>query len=426
MAAGALDCEAVVIGAGQGGLAVSRFLTRFGIGHVVLERASIASSWRDRRWDSFCTVTPNWSIALPGAAYAGDDPDGFLARDELVRHFERWAGSFGAPVRSGVEAYAVRRARDGFEVETDAGRWRARHVVVATGTYQAPHIPAVAERLPPRLKQLAADEYKRPDMLPPGGVMVVGAGQTGCQIAEELREAGRDVWLSVGRAGRLPRRWRGRDCIAWQRDMGYLDRTPDMLESPEMRFRADPHLTGRNGGYTLSLHDFHRRGIRLLGRLTGCEGEHARLDGELHAEMRFADAFADRITAEFDRHIAEHGIDAPPPSAEELAGGPPEDGTMPEVLRELDLAGAGVASVVWAAGYRHDFSWIEAPVLDEAGYPVAPGGVSACPGLYFAGLNWMTWRKSGILYGVGEDARRVARHLAGRCRAYSGSGLMRG
>ena len=411
MAARAPRHEAVIVGAGQGGLAVSRFLSGLGIEHVVLERSGIAASWRERRWDSFCTVTPNWSIALPGAEYAGGDPDGFLARDDLVGHFERWARSFGAPVRCGVEVRAVRRSGDGFDVETSDGRYRARNAVVATGTYQAPHIPPVAERLPRRVKQLAADDYKRPDMLPPGAVLVVGAGQTGCQIAEELHEAGRDVWLCVGRSGRLPRRWRGRDCIAWQRDMGYLDRTPDMLDGAGARFRADPHLTGRNGGYTLSLHDFHRRGIRLLGRLTGCAGERARFDGELHAGMRFADEFSDRIVEQFERHIAARGIEAPPPSAEELAGGPPGDGAMPEILQELDLAGADIASVVWAAGYRYDFSWVDAPVFDGAGYPVAPGGVSACPGLYFVGLNWMTRRKSGILYGVGEDARSVARHL---------------
>ena len=248
MAADGPRFDAVIVGAGQGGLAVSYFLREFGIGHVVLERSSIASSWRERRWDSFCTVTPNWSIALPGAEYAGGDPDGFLSRDELVRHFERWAESFGAPVRCGVEVRRVRPAEGGFEVETSEGACAARNVVVATGTYQAPNIPAVSARLPRRIQQLAADEYKRPGMLAPGGVMVVGAGQTGCQIAEELHEAGREVWLCVGRAGRLPRRWRGRDCIAWQRDMGYLDRTPDMLDSAEARFRADPHLTGRNGG----------------------------------------------------------------------------------------------------------------------------------------------------------------------------------
>ena len=415
--------EVVVIGAGQGGLAVSWYLTRLGIEHVVLERSSIASSWRKHRWDSFCTVTPNWSIRLPGAEYTGDDPDGFLSRDTLVRHFEAWAHSFGAPVRCGVTARAVRRdeAGDGFEVATDAGTYRARNVVVATSTYQHPHVPAVAEQLPPRVRQITAHDYKHPGMLPPGAVMVVGSGQTGCQIAEELHGAGREVFLCVGRAGRLPRRWRGRDCIEWQRDMGYLDRTPDMLDRPEDRFRGDPHLTGRNGGYTLSLHDFHRRGIRLLGRLVGCEGERARLDGELHAEMRFADAFCARIVEQFERHIAERGIDAPPPSAAELAGGPPEDGRLPEIVREIDLRAADVGTVVWATGYRYDFSWIEvdAPVLDRSGYPVAPGGVTACPGLCFVGLNWMTRRKSGILYGVGDDARSVAEHLAGRVSTQS-------
>ena len=400
--------DVVVIGAGQGGLAVSCHLSRLGVEHVVIERSSIASSWREHRWDTFCTVTPNWSIRLPGAEYAGDDPDGFMHRDELVRYFERWARSFHAPVRCGIEARVVRPARAGFEVETDDGRYHARDVVVATSTYQSVHVPGVAARLPRRLRQLTPHEYKRPDAVPPGAVMVVGSGQTGAQIAEELHEAGRRTYLCVGRAGRLPRRYRGRDCIEWQRDMGYLDRTPDMLDRPGDRFRGDPHLSGKNRGHTISLHDFHRNGIRLLGRLVDCRGERARFDGELHAEMRFADRFCDRIVEQFERHIAEHRIDAPPPTAQELAGGPPLDGRRPEVVREIDLTEADIGTVIWATGYRYDFSWIEAPVLDDAGYPVAPGGVTACPGLHFVGLNWMTWRKSGILYGVGDDARSVA------------------
>ena len=406
--------EVVIIGAGQGGLAVSYHLSRRGVEHVVLERSSIAASWREHRWSSFCTVTPNWSIRLPGAEYAGDDPGGFMPRDELVRYFERWAQSFGAPVRCGVEARAVRPEDDGFEVGTDDGLYHARNVVVATSTYQNVHVPAVAARLPRRLRQLTSHDYKSPDTVPPGAVLVVGSGQTGAQIAEELHEAGRQTWLCVGRAGRLPRRYRGRDCIEWQRDMGYLDRTPAMLDRPGDRFRGDPHLSGKNGGHTVSLHEFHRDGIRLLGRLVGCEGERARLDGELHGQMRFADAFCDRIVEHFERYIEDHRIDAPPPSAAELAGGPPQDGRLPEVVRELDLAEAGIGTVIWATGYRFDFSWVDAPVLDGAGYPIAAGGVSASPGLYFVGLNWMTWRKSGILYGVGDDARSVARNIGGR------------
>ena len=406
--------EVVIVGAGQGGLAVGYHLCGLGIEHVILERSSIASSWRDHRWDSFCTVTPNWSIRLPGAEYADGDPDGFLPRDELVDWFERWARSFDAPVRCGIEARAVRPARDGFEVETDAGRYDARNVVVATSTYQNVHVPAVSARLAPRLAQLTSHDYKNPDMVPPGAVLVVGSGQTGAQIAQELREAGREVHLCVGRAGRLPRRYRGRDAVEWQRDMGYLDRTPAMLDSPRDRFRDDPHVTGKNGGRTLSLHDFHRNGIRLLGRLVDCEGERARFDGELHAQMRFADEFSDRIIGQFERHIVESGIDAPPPTAAELTGGPPQDGRLPDLVRKLDLAEAGIATVIWAVGYRFDFSWIEAPVLDDAGYPVAPGGVTACPGLYFMGLNWMTWRKSGIIYGVGDDARSVVEDIKRR------------
>ena len=409
--------EVVIIGAGQGGLAVSHYLSRLGVEHVVIERSSIASSWREHRWDSFCTVTPNWSIRLPGAEYAGDDSDGFMGRDALVRHFEVWARSFDAPVRCGIEARAVRPAGDGFEVVTDDGPYRAGCVVVATSTYQTVHVPAVAARLPRRLAQLTSHDYKHPRMVPPGAVLVVGCGQTGAQIAEEVHEAGRRTYLCVGRAGRLPRRYRGRDCIEWQRDMGYLDRTPAMLDSPRDRFRGDPHLSGKNGGRTLSLHHFHRDDIRLLGRLTGCRGERAEFDGDLHAQMRFADAFSDRIVGQFERHIEEHRIDAPPPTAAELAGGPPPHGRFPEVVRELDLAEAGVGTVIWATGYRYDFSWIDAPVLDDAGYPVAPGGVTACPGLYFTGLNWMTWRKSGIIYGAGDDARSVTADIDRRLRS---------
>ena len=315
--------DAVIIGAGQGGLAVSYCLTELGVEHVVVERSSLAASWREHRWDSFCTVTPNWSIRLPGAEYAGGDPDGFMPRDELVRYFERWAESFGPPVRCGITARAVRPDGSGFVVETDRGRYRARNVVVATSTHQTVRVPGVSAQLPRRLVQLTPHDYKHPGMVPAGAVLVVGSGQTGCQIAEELHAAGRRVFLCVGRAGRLPRCYRGRDCIEWQRDMGYLDRTPAMLDHPRDRFRGDPHVTGRNGGYTLSLHDFHRNGIRLLGRLVGCEGERARLDGGLHAQMRFADTFSERLIEQFERHIEDHGIDAPPPTVAELAGGPP-------------------------------------------------------------------------------------------------------
>ncbi|MGI9331564.1 MAG: flavin-containing monooxygenase [Gammaproteobacteria bacterium] len=404
----------MVVGAGQGGLSVSYWLRGLDIEHVVLERSSIAASWRDNRWNSFCTVTPNWTIKLPGAEYAGDDPDGFMLRDELVRYFETWAHSFHCPIRCGIEVTGVRARGDAFELDTGNGRYSARNVVIATSNYQSVNIPSLATRLPGRVRQLTSHDYKSPATPAPGAVLVVGSGQTGCQIAEELNAAGRSTYHCVGRAGRLPRRYRGRDCLEWQRDMGYLERTPDMLDDPADRFRGDPHLSGKDGGRTLSLHDFHRDGITLLGRLAGCEGERLLLDADLHEQMRFSDEFCADILAKFDRHIASNGIDAPLPTATELAGGPPANGALPDIVRELDLARAGINTVIWATGYRFDFSWIELPVLDASGYPDTTDGVSAHPGLCFVGLNWMTRRKSGILYGVGDDARRVSEHIAAR------------
>jgi putative flavoprotein involved in K+ transport len=242
-------------------------------------------------------------------------------------------------------------------------------------------------------------------------VLVVGSGQTGAQIAEELNQAGRKTYLSVGGTGRLIRRYRGRDCIAWQKDMGLLDRTPDMLEDPAHRFRGDPHVSGKNGGHTLSLHDFHRDGITLLGHLVGVEGRALRFEDDLRANMAKTDAYADAFMASIDRHIDLSGLDTPPPTPEELSGGPPNDDWTIPSIRSLDLGSAGVSTVIWATGFKFDFSWIEGAVLDSFGYPVTDRGVTEVPGLYFTGLNWMHKRKSGILYGVDEDAAYLAERI---------------
>ena len=406
--------EAIVIGAGQAGLATSYCLRQRGIDHLVLERAGIGESWRSKRWESFCLVTPNWSLQLPGAAYDGEDPDGFMPRDDFVRYLEDWARSFASPVVTGIEVTGLRGADEGFALETTKGAYRARNVVVATSNYQNVRIPDSAQRLPERIRQLGADAYWNPEALPGGGVLVVGSGQTGCQIAEELNAAGRPTFLCVGRAGRLPRRYRGRDCIEWQRDMGYLDRTPEMLDDPNDRFRGDPHLSGRGGGHTISLHDFHRDGTVLLGRLLDCDGEAVRLADDLHDQMRFADDFSADIIAKFDAHITRNDIEAPPAMAEDLAGGPGPERTWPPIQRSLNLRDAGIDTVIWATGYRFDFSWVEFPVFDESGYPITRDGATPQPGLYFMGLNWMSKRKSGIVYGVGEDASRVVASIAGR------------
>lgn len=405
--------HAIIIGAGQAGLATSFWLTRHGIPHQVLERARLGNSWRSERWDSFCLVTPNWSITLPGASYAGADPGGFMLRDDYVAHLESWARRFGAPVREGVAVNRLSGRPGAFRVATSDGVLEAANVVVATSTYQTPRIPAIATQAPKHLRQLDASRYRNPAALPAGGVLVVGSGQTGCQLAEELHETGRATYLCVGKAGRLPRRYRGRDCIEWQRDMGYLDRTPDMLEDPAHRFRGDPHLSGKNGGHTLSLHAFQRTGIVLLGGLRGFDGARAILAPDLVANMRYADDFSRNLMAAMDRHIAQAGIVAPPASPDELAGEPGAEWSVP-VLDSLDLDRAGITTIIWATGFRFDFSWIEFPVLDAARYPRTARGVTDVPGLYFMGLNWMHKRKSGIIYGVGEDAAWIADHIAAR------------
>lgn len=405
--------DTVVIGAGQAGLATSWHLARHGIRHRVLERGRIGEAWRSQRWDSFCLVTPNWSITLPGAAYAGPEPDGFMARDDFVAHLERWAAGFAAPVETGVAVTRIGGTPGDFRLATTLGEIAAANVVVATSTYQAPRIPAFAAQLPRHVMQVVASAYRNPASLPAGGVLVVGSGQTGCQLAEELHASGRKTFLCVGATGRLPRRHRGRDVIEWQRDMGYLDRTPDRLEHPSHRFRGDPHLSGRGGGRTLSLHDFRRAGIVLLGGLRGFDGSRALLVDDLEAKMRGADDFAANIRRLIDAHIAGQGIDAPSATDAELAGEPLAAWSARSPAA-LDLDTENVSTVIWATGFRFDFSWVDFPVLDDLGYPRTEVSATAVPGLYFMGLNWMHKRKSGIIYGVGEDAAWTAAHIAGR------------
>lgn len=407
--------DIIVIGAGQGGLSVSWYLTRAGLRHRILDRGGIGHAWNAHRWDSFCLVTPNWSVNLPGKPYAGDDPDGFMPRDEFVGHLTDWAREFGAPVSRGVDVTRVTREDgNGFLVQTSSGPLRARSVVVATATYQHPRLPAVATQVPEGICQFHAETYRNPGQAPEGAVLVVGSGQTGCQITEDFLRAGRKVYLCVARTGRLPRRHRGRDCIAWQRDIGLLDRTPDMLDDPRRRFVGDPHLTGRDGGATVCLRSFAKRGATLLGRLQGISGTRMTLARDLEESLAFGDAYAADFRRQVDEYIARERIEAPPASAAELSDVPGPDTPIPPVIASLDLAEAGISTVIWATGFTFDFGWIDDLPVDAQGYPVTDGGQSPLDGLYFCGLNWMTRRKSGILYGVADDAREVAGRLAGR------------
>lgn len=413
----------IVVGAGQGGLAGSHELRRHGIDHVVLERGRIGEAWRTARWDSFCLVTPNWMTRLPGKEYAGSDPDGFMPGAEFVGFLEDYARSFDAPVRCGVEVHAVRRAMGGFELDTSAGSMACRELVVATATYQRPYVPALGRDLPFDLVQVHACEYRNAAGLPDGAVLVVGSGQSGCQIAEELHRHGRRVLLCTGRAGRLPRRYRGIDGIRWQHLMGLLDRTPDMLASPALRFRGDPHLTGQGGGRTLNLHSFARDGIQLMGKLSGLRGRTLLFGDDLAENVAFADDYFADFCARVDAFVAEQGLDVPAADPSNTDYGGPVRARPPASVLEIDVDREDIHTVVWATGFRFDFSWIDVPGgFDAQGYPIQHRGVSDVPGLYYLGLNWLSKRKSGIIFGVADDARYLGEVIAGRVRARQDAG----
>ncbi|WP_248961332.1 MSMEG_0569 family flavin-dependent oxidoreductase [Sphaerisporangium perillae] len=394
----------VVIGGGQAGLSMSHHLKRRGVDHVVLERHRVGHEWRARRWDSFCLVTPNWQCRLPGFPYAGDDPDGFMPRDQIVRYIEEYAASFQPPVLEGVTATRLAAADPGFEIHTDHGTFTAEQVVVATGPYQTPVIPRQAERLPRQVTQLHSGEYRSSRRLPPGEVLVVGSGQSGCQIAEDLHLDGRRVHLAVGSAPRVARFYRGRDVVAWLDLMGHYDRPIDSFGDHDVvRARANHYVTGRDGGRDIDLRAFARDGMRLYGRLAGVEDGTIRFAPDLRRNLDHADAVSESIKDTIDSFIADHGIEAPAERRYEPVWQP---STEPD---RLDAG--GVTSVIWCTGFRRDHGWIRVPVFDGTGYPVHERGVTGVRGLYFLGLPWQHTWGSGRLSGVGADAEHLARHI---------------
>jgi putative flavoprotein involved in K+ transport len=401
------DVETIIIGAGQAGLSLSHLLTERSRPHVVVEQAAhVASAWRDGRWDSFTLVTPNWTIRLPGGHYAGADPDGFMPRDELVAYFEHYAAQSRAPIHFNTRVQAVTpHPSGGYAVRTDgeAPAWIARNVVVATGLFQRPRMPAFSAELPADVAQLHSGQYRRPEALPAGAVLIVGSGQSGCQIAEELYQSGRTVYLSVGTAGRAPRRYRGRDSLAWLTDLGFFDRTPDKLPRPEARFAANPQMSGKGGGHDLNLHQFARDGVRLLGRAVGAREGTLLLAPDLHEKLAATDKFEAELLKGIDDYIRARELAAPEGARSAL-----RDGYDVPLITELDLAAAGIRSVIWAAGYAWDFSLVRLPVFEPNGYPLQTRGVTDYPGLYFLGLPWLHKPKSGLLLGVGEDAQFLA------------------
>jgi putative flavoprotein involved in K+ transport len=397
----------VVVGGGQAGLATSWQLTDRGVDHLVLEADRVGNEWRNRRWDSFCLVTPNWQCRLPGFPYAGPDGDGFMLRDEIVSYLENYADSFDVPLVEGVRATKLTQDGDRFLLATDHGTVTADQVVVATGPYQRPRIPRMAERLPSDLVQLHSSQYRNPEQLPAGEVLVVGTGQSGCQIAEDLHLAGRKVHLVTGSAPRVARFYRGRDVVAWLDVMGYYARGVDQFQDVDaVRFRVNHYVTGRDGGRDIDLRKFATEGMQLYGRLIGIDGSRLEFKPDLRANLDHADQVSEGIKDSIDAYIDAQGIDAAEEPRYTRVWEPPWEPT--------ELSIDGINSVVWSTGFRRDDSWIHVPVFDGRGYPTHQRGVTSRPGMYFIGLPWQYTWGSGRFGGVADDAAYLVDQILAR------------
>ncbi len=402
-----------MIGAGGSGLSVSYYLKKLGLDHVVLERGQPGNTWLTERWDSFHLVNPNWALRLHGFPYSGDNPDGYLSKAETVKMITDYADSFSAPVRPNTEVTSLERAcPTGYILRTQSDDIVAENVVVATGAFGVPAYPPGANGLASSIKQLHSSEYKNAAELPEGVVLVIGSGQSGAQIMEDLFDAGRQVYLSVSNAGRRPRRYRGRDSSWWNNEMGGFDRTVNDVPSLDVRFGSSSHTSGTKGGHNIYLRAFARDGVKLLGRFKKATGTRLTFEDNLQETLEATDAHATRWRQNVDRYIEEHSMDVP----SEPEPDPPEimQIKVSAAPTDMDLRSQGISTVIWATGFRYDYSWIKLPLAGSRGYPVQRRGVTAWPGLFFSGLQWMYSAKSAQFIGVSEDAQYVAGRIAER------------
>ena len=410
----------VIVGAGQAGLSLSHYLKQRGIDHRVLEKHDPVHAWRDQRWDSFCLVTPNWQCKLPGWEYAGTDPHGFMKKAEIIEYLAGFVKHVSPPLLSAVTVKRVApRARGGFDIATSKGDFTADQVVVASGGYHLPIIPRLAERLPRDIVQLHSEQYRNPQALPPGKVLVVGNGQSGAQIAEDLHLAGRQVVMATGDAPRCARFYRGKDVVDWLADMGYYDMPVHEHPLREgVRDNTNHYVTGRDGGRDIDLRRFASEGLELYGLLTGLGGpndEVLQFAPDLRSNLDHADRIYNGISASIDKYIEKAGIVAPPASVYTPVWEPGAERLT------LNLRGskgqAGITSIVWCIGFQPDFGWLDAPVFNGRGQPGHVRGVTAQPGLYFIGLPWLHTWGSGRFSGVARDALYLAEQIESRCEA---------
>ena len=406
-----------MIGAGHAGLAVSHFLSQRSIDHVVIERGEVANTWRTERWDSLRLLTPNWQSRLPGLDYDGDDPDGYMTMPEVIGFIDTYAKAVVAPLRAHTTVKSLRPNHDGYEVVTDDGTWSTPTVVLATGGFNLANIPAIADAVPGSIEMVTPLHYRQPDQLSDGGVLVVGASATGIQIAEEVHTSGRPVTLSVGEHVRLPRVYRGKDIMWWLDRTGVLDERYDEVDDlVRARNIPSPQLVGTPERRTLDLNALTDRGVRLVGRMAGISDGRAQLSGSLRNLCNLADLKMDRLLGTIDEWVIEH--------AQEGDFDPPHRFAPTRVEESpplsVDLNDGRISTIIWATGFRPDYSWLHARVLDRKGRLRHDAGVvTDAPGLYRIGLNMLRRRKSSFIHGAEDDARDITDHLA----AYLGVGV---
>jgi putative flavoprotein involved in K+ transport len=397
--------DVIVIGAGHAGLATSFLLTQNAVPHVVLERGEVANAWRERSWDSLKLLSPNWQTQLPGYDYAGDDPNGFMGMPELIAHLESYAEQSNAPIQTQTTVTSVRKNGDSYRVSTNRGEWRANAVVIASGACNTPTVPAVASNVPDHIEQITPDEYRSAENLKPGGVLVVGASATGMQFADELARAGRDVTIAVGEHVRMPRRYRGKDILDWMDRCGILNERYDEVEDiTRGRRLPSAQLVGSNDKPILDLNSLSDQGVRVTGRLMGINNDVAQFSGSLRNVCALADLKMKRLLTAIDAFAA--GDDNVPPP--EIFANTRID-ESPQLTRKLD--GDSIRTIIWATGFRPDYSWLDVPVLDRKGHIQHDGGIVDAAGLYVLGLPLMRTRKSSFIFGIKEDAQHISDHL---------------
>ncbi|MEM9687466.1 MAG: MSMEG_0569 family flavin-dependent oxidoreductase [Bacteroidota bacterium] len=401
--------QAIIVGGGQAGLSVSYCLKRENINHLILDRGEIGDTWDKCRWDSFCLVTPNWQCRLPGFHYDGKDPNGFMVKDEIVDYVKRYARSFNPPIKGNIEVHKVYK-KEGekiFSIETSRGNVTADKVIIAAGAYHIPNILPMAKDFGDDIVQIHSSEYKNPTQLPEGTSLVIGSGQSGAQIAEDLHFEGKKVYLSVGTAPRAPRTYRGRDVVAWLEEMGYYDQPIESHPDPEeARHKTNHYVTGRDGGRDIDLRKLATEGVVLRGQIASVSEGKINFKDDLTFNLDAADKTYARIQRNIDEYIHNNNITAPKESPYKPMWAPSAANSKP-----IDYKNEGITSVIWCTGFKVDFKWVDFPVYDAKGFPIYKRGITKEPGLYFIGLPWLHTWGSGRFSHVAHDAEYISNHI---------------